>query len=503
LTGGDPDGELREAVHPPDWATPTPPAEPYHLVVIGGGTAGLVAAAGAAGLGARVALVERDLLGGDCLNVGCVPSKALIRCSRAAADARDAGRFGVTIGGPVEVDFPAVMERMRRLRARLAPADSAARFRGLGLDVYFGRAAFTAAGALEVAGSTLRYRRAVVATGARAAAPPIPGLPEAGYLTNETVFSLETLPRRLAVLGGGPIGCELAQCFARFGSEVHLIEVSSGVLNREDADASRIVGEALARDGVRLHVDTSLERAAARGDERVLELARGGETRELVVDRVLVGVGRSPVVDGLGLDAAGVEHDPDTGIAVDDFLRTTNPRVFAAGDVASPYKFTHAADAQARIVVQNALFAVAGLGRRRASRLTIPWVTYTDPEVAHVGLHAAEARERGLEVDTFRVELGDVDRALLDGEDEGYLDAHVKRGTGTILGATLVARHAGEMISEVTLAMTTGAGLGDLAGTIHPYPTQAEVFRKAGDAYNRTRLTPGVQRLLGLLLKLR
>jgi pyruvate/2-oxoglutarate dehydrogenase complex dihydrolipoamide dehydrogenase (E3) component len=498
--------ELAANTHPDDWTNPTPPSEPYHLVVIGGGTAGLVASAVAVGLGARVALIERELLGGDCLNVGCVPSKALIRCARAAADVRDAARFGVTVSGPVEVDFGLVMERMRRLRARIAPNDSAARFRDLGADVYFGQATFSASDTIEVAGASLRFKRAVIATGARASALPIPGLAESGYLTNETVFSLERLPARLAVLGAGPIGCELAQSFARFGSEVHVVEVAPQILVREDRDAARIVEAALLRDGVALHLGTSLKRVSVRDGAKVLELESGGDggrANELRVDALLVGVGRTPNVDGLGLETVGVEFDSREGVTVDDHLQTTNPRIFAAGDVASPFKFTHAADFQARIVVQNALFSIAGLGRGKASRLTIPWVTYTDPEVAHVGLYESDAAERGIEIDTYHLPLDEVDRAILDGEDEGFFKVHAKKGTPEIVGATLVARHAGEMISEITLAMTSGAGLGGLAKTIHPYPTQAEVFRKAGDAFNRTRLTPMAKRLLDLLLKLK
>ncbi len=491
---------LADHVHPPAWKNPEAPSTPYHLVVIGAGTAGLVTAAGAAGLGARVALVERSLMGGDCLNVGCVPSKALIRSARAAFDAREATKFGVEVGD-VSVDFGAVMERMRRLRSGIAPHDSAARFRDLGIDVFIGQATFATSEAVEVDGKLLPFKKAVIATGARAAAPPIPGLAEAGYVTNETLFSLTELPKRLAVVGAGPIGCEMAQSFARFGAEVHLIEMAPQILVREDKDAAEIVANALVRDGIRVHTSAALQGVSRRGAEKVLELEVDGELRELVVDEILVGVGRKPNVDGLGLEQVGVEHDR-TGVLVDDFMRTKNPRIFAAGDIASVHKFTHTADAQARIVIQNALFAVGPLGRAKYSALTIPWVTYTDPEVAHVGLYEGDAAERGIAVDTFELALGDVDRAILDGDDEGLLKVHVKKGTGEIVGATLVARHAGEMISEVGLAMTSGAGMKGLAGTIHPYPTQAEVFRKAGDAFNRTRLTPTAKRFLDLMLKI-
>ncbi len=477
-------------VHPPDWQNPLPSGR-YNLVVVGAGTAGLVTAAGAAGLGAKVALVERYLMGGDCLNVGCVPSKALIRAGRAAADTRAAAEFGVRGRGEVVVDFPAVMERMRRLRAGISPHDSAARFRDLGIDVYLGDGIFRGPDTLEVDGRTLRFKKAVIATGARAAAPPIPGLEEAGYLTNESVFSLTDLPRRLAVVGAGPIGCELAQAFARFGSEVTLLEAMRQILGREDRDAAAIVERSLRRDGVVINCCAQIERVRREGREVVLTLAREGESPgELRVDSVLIGVGRAPNVDGLGLEAAGVRFDR-TGVQVDDRLRTSNPRVFAAGDVCSKYKFTHAADALARIAIQNALF----LGRAKASALTIPWCTYTDPEIAHVGLYEAEAAERGIEVTTHTQEMSRVDRAILDGEDDGFVKIHVRKGTDRIVGATVVARHAGDLLSEITLAMVGCLGLRDVARTIHPYPTQAEAVKKLGDAYGRTRLTPLVKAL--------
>lgn len=476
-------------VHPPDWVDPAPGGR-YNLVVIGAGTAGLVTVAGAAGLGARVALIERHLLGGDCLNVGCVPSKALIRSARAVADVRQAEQFGVNVPPGVEVDFPAVMERMRKLRAEISPHDSAARFRDLGVDVFLGDAHFTGTHTVEVGGQTLRFARACIATGARATAPPIPGLKEAGYLTNETVFSLTELPRRLAVIGAGPIGCELAQAFARFGSEVYLIEALHGVMPNEDPDAAEIVKQSLFRDRIRLMCCGQNLRIDVNRDGKRLAVDSHGAHYDLTVDEILVGAGRAPNVDGLGLEQAGVEFDK-TGIKVNDFLQTSNHHIYAAGDICSRYKFTHAADAMARIVIQNALF----FGRKRVSQLTIPWCTYTDPEVAHVGIYPHEADKQGIPLDTITVEPSQVDRAILDGETEGFLKLHVRRGTDKILGATLVARHAGEMISEITLAMVAGVGLGTIARTIHPYPTQAEIIKKGADAYSRARLTPRLKQL--------
>ncbi len=480
---------LLHNVHPADWVNPEP-AGRYNLVVIGAGTAGLVSAVGAAGLGAKVALVERELMGGDCLNVGCVPSKALIRAARAWADVRDAGEFGVMVPPGARVDFPAVTERMRRLRARISRTDSARRYRELGVDVFLGAGRFAGPDTVEVADKMLRFRKAVIATGARAFAPPIPGLAEAGYLTNESVFSLCELPRRLAVIGAGPIGCELSQVFARFGSQVYLIEATHGILPNEDRDAAEIVCRSLLRDGITiLCCGADLKVGREHGGKR-LSVDSHGQHYDLSVDEILVGVGRQPNVDGLNLEAVGVAFDK-TGVTVTDRLRTTNPRIYAAGDVCSRYKFTHNSDFQARIVIQNALF----LGRARASALKIPWCTYTDPEIAHVGLSEDEAKGRGLRVRTFLQTFEDVDRAVLDGEAEGFAKVHVREGTDTILGATIVARHAGEMLPELTLAMTSRIGLGALARTIHTYPTQAEAIRKLGDAYNRTRLTPFVKGL--------
>jgi pyruvate/2-oxoglutarate dehydrogenase complex dihydrolipoamide dehydrogenase (E3) component len=495
-------GRLVANVHPPDWVNPEP-APRYNLVVIGAGTAGLVTAAGAAGLGAKVALIERELLGGDCLNVGCVPSKALLRAARAAAQVRDAAQFGIHIPPGVQVDFPAVMRRMRRLRAGISPHDSAARFQSLGVDVYLGQAAFTGASTVEVAGKTLRFRRAVIATGARAHRPPIAGLAEAGFLTNETVFALTELPPRLAVIGAGPIGCELAQAFARFGSRVHVLGNHPQILPREDPDAAARIEKALRRDGVEFTLNCRIERVEKRGHEKVVHLtlspgggAEGrvkGEQQQVVVDEILIGAGRTPNVDGLNLDAVGVRYDKRDGVAVNDWLQTTNPNIYAAGDICSRFKFTHAADAMARIVLQNALF----IGRAKASALIIPWCTYTDPEVAHVGLYEHEAKERGIAFRTFTQELAGVDRAILDGEDEGFVKVLVSLKGDKILGATIVAAHAGDMISELTLAMVGRLGLGTIAKTIHPYPTQAEAIKKVGDAYNRTRLTPTVKWLFG------
>ncbi|RII26414.1 MAG: mercuric reductase [Geobacter sp.] len=487
---------LTANVHPAGWVNPTPTGR-YNLVVIGGGTAGLVCAAGAAGLGAKVALVERHLLGGDCLNVGCVPSKGLIRAARAAHDACSGTAFGIRGGDRITVDFAAAMERMRRLRSEISPHDSARRFRDdLGVDVYFGQASFAESDCIEVDGTRLFFHRAAICTGARAAALPIPGLKEAGYLTNETVFSLTELPSRLAVIGAGPIGCELAQSFARFGSRVTLIEAAPRILGREDRDGADILHAAFVREGIDLRLGVNFLRVETRGDDKAIVMERNGVAEEVVVDRILVGVGRTPNVEGLNLERGGIAYDAQVGITVTDTLQTTNPRVYAAGDTCSPWKFTHTADAQARIVIANALF----MGRQKTSALTIPWCTYTDPEIAHVGFYERDAEAKGVEVTTLTVPLADVDRAVLDGETEGFARVHLKKGSDRILGATIVARHAGEMINELSLAIAAGLGLSAIARTIHPYPTQAEAIRKLADAHNRTRLTPFIKRALSAWL---
>lgn len=478
-------------VHPSGWGNPEP-APCYNLVVIGAGTAGLIAAAGAAGLGAKVALIERHLMGGDCLNVGCVPSKGVIRASRALHDAKSGAGFGLRGGEGTGFDFGAAMERMRRLRSEISSHDSARRFRDeLGVDVFIGEGSFVAPDCVEVGGAMLRFRKAAVCTGARAGALPIPGLAEAGCLTNETVFSLTGLPPRLAVIGAGPIGCELAQSFARFGSRVTLVELGAQILGREDADAAGILHAVFVREGVDLQLGVKLLRVEKRGSEKVLLLERGGESVEVVVDEILVGVGRVPNTGGLNLEKGGIAYDT-AGVTVSDTLQTSNPNVYAAGDICSPYKFTHSADALARILIANALF----MGRQKTSALTIPWCTYTDPEIAHVGMYEADATAKGIAVTTFTVPLADIDRAVLDGETDGFARVHLRRGTDKILGATIVARHAGEMINEFSLAITSGLGISAIGKTIHPYPTQAEVIKRLADAHNRTRLTPFVKNLL-------
>lgn len=493
--------KLLDLTHPKAWVNPVPKAT-YNLVVIGAGTGGLVSAAGSAGLGARVALIEAHLLGGDCLNVGCVPSKALLRCARAAVAARRAAEFGVRIDGDISVDFGYIMERMRRLRASIAPHDSAKRFtEELGVDLFMGRGRFTGKHTIEVNGQTLNFAKAVIATGGTAAIPPIPGLAEAPYLTNATLFNLTELPPRLGVIGAGPIGLEMAQAFQRLGSQVTVFVRDTQILSKEDPDAAQVVEASMRRDGVALELGAHLKRIESQNGQPpvtvVLETDAG--ERRFDVDALLIATGRKPVVDGLGLEAAGIEYDKRMGIRVDDRLRTSNPDVFAVGDVASKYQFTHMADFMARMVIRNALF----FGRDKFSNFLVPWATYTEPEIAHVGLYEKDLQARHIAYNTFAREFADVDRTIVDGETEGFVKIHVKKGSDEILGATIVSRHAGELISEITVAMQSGMGLGQLASVIHPYPTAAEAIRQCGDAYNRARLTPTVRSLFDRLMSLR
>jgi pyruvate/2-oxoglutarate dehydrogenase complex dihydrolipoamide dehydrogenase (E3) component len=472
-------------VRPPGWRNPRPHAL-YDLVVIGGGPAGLVACESADALGARVALVERDALGGDCLNVGCIPSKALIRTARLCAEMRSAGHYGARAVETSHADFPAAMERMRRIRARLSRGDSAARLAEVGVDVFFGDGAFSGPDSVDVAGSRLRFRRALIATGARPDTPRIAGLAEAGYLTNESVFDLTTLPQRLLVIGGGPLGCELAQAFGRFGARTTIAQDIPLFLPKEERDAAQLLAEALARDGIEVRLNTTVVRVHVENGTKIADLVSDDYHSQIAVDEILTGVGRIPNVTGLNLEAAGVDYDVIAGVATDDFLRTTNRRIYAAGDVTLAHAFTHTADASARIVVRNALLR----GRARVSALTIPWCTYTDPEIAHVGLYVREARECDIPVRTFTIPMHDVDRAITDGEERGFVKIHVHDHSDRILGATIVARHAGEMINEITLAMVAGIGLSTLARVIHAYPTQAAAIHLAAVAYERTRVPP-------------
>jgi pyruvate/2-oxoglutarate dehydrogenase complex dihydrolipoamide dehydrogenase (E3) component len=483
---------LRDNVHPPDWVNPSP-ASMYNLVVIGAGTAGLVTASIAAGMGARVALIERGLMGGDCLNVGCVPSKALLAVAHRLAAIRRCAPLGILETADVSVDFSRVMERMRRIRATISHHDSAARYREMGIDVFLGQANFASDREVHVGDAKLRFKKTVIATGARASVPPIRGLETIDYLTNESLFTLTDLPASMVVVGGGPIGCEISQAFARFGSRVTLVHRSDRLLPNDAPDASAAVHRSLLADGVDVMLDSTVVTAGRRGSEKMItvEHSARGDTREIVCQAVMISVGRRPNVDGLALQKAGVEFDPERGVMVDDRLRTSNRRIYAAGDICSRFKFTHAADFMARTVVRNALFH----GRGRVSELTIPWCTYTDPEVAHVGLTPWNAHDESGDLDAYDQPVEALDRAKTEGDELGFFRVYCRKGKDKILGATIVGPHAGDMIGQLTLAMQHGIGVKSLGSVIHPYPTLGEGIRRLGDQYNRGRLTPMVKRL--------
>ena len=496
--------ELVANVHPSEWVNPEPTGR-YNIIVIGAGTAGLITAVIAASLGAKVALIEKHLMGGDCLNVGCVPSKGVIRAARAWADLRKATEFGLHIPAGVKYDFGAVMARMRKLRARISRNDSARRYTKLGVDVYIGSGRFLGFDTVQVEGPagnrTLTFAKAAVCTGARAAVPDTPGLQEAGYLTNETVFSLTELPQRLGVIGAGPIGCELAQAFARFGSQVYLIESTHGILPNEDRDAAEIVQQQMLRDGVKLRCCAKHLKVEKLDPGKRLTVDSHGQQYDVIVDEILIGVGRTPNIERIGLEKAGVSYDQN-GIRVNARLQSTNPRIFAAGDVCSRYKFTHAADAMAKIVIQNTLFPhPLNLGYAKVDTLVMPWCTFTEPEIAHVGMYERDAKEKGIEFETYTYKLEEVDRAILDGEDEGFARVHIKKGTDKILGATIVSAHAGDMISELSVAMKAGAGAKTIANTIHPYPTQAEVNKKVVNLWRKAHFSQGTKNLLSKLFE--
>ncbi len=489
---------LLDNVHPKSWKDPTPKKK-YNLVALGGGAGGLITSGSASALGGASALIESHLLGGDCLNVGCVPSKALLSCAKMAHAARHAGDYGVRIDGQIHVDFAAVMERLRKLRADISPVDSAERYADeKGVDVFIGRGKFTSPSTVEVNGKTLHFSKAIVATGGSPAIPNIPGIESVPYLTNATVFNLTALPKRLAVIGAGPIGLELAQAFQRFGSQVTVLARSDRIMPKEDPAAADIVLRQLQSDGVDFRFNLQYQSVGEEGGVINMKFQQDGRNQTLEVDALLVAIGRKPNVANLGLEAAGVDFDQRLGVKVNDRLQTSNPNIYAVGDVATQFQFTHVSDFMARIALRNAL----AFGRDKFSNLLIPWATYTDPEVAHVGLYEKDMQERGIDYASFTREFDDVDRAIVDGDTQGFVKIHVKKGSDHILGATIVGSHAGDMISEVTVAMKSGMGLGTLASVIHPYPTAAEAIRQCGDAYNSTRLTPTVKRILSGLMKI-
>ena len=472
--------ELQENLEPPKRRTPVPDVC-YGLVVIGAGPAGLAAAMAAAASGVRVALVERDLLGGDSLNYGSEPSKVLIRSARAYADMQHSRHFGARVPDGIEVDFSLAMARILQVRARMSRTMSPRLLQEAGIDLFSGQARFVAPDRLEIDGTPVQFEKALIATGAGPEIPPIPGLEDVDYYCNESIFGIASLPNRLLVIGGGPLGCELAQAFRRFGSNVIIVQDMPLFLPGEERDAAQILSVAFARDGIEVRLNTEVTSISHVDGELHAELRNDDYVSTVIADAVLIATGRLPRIEGLGLDAAGVEHDAARGIHVDEFLCSSNPLIYSAGDACMAYQYAHVAAATARMAVANALHG----GQQRVSDLTIPWCTYTDPEIAHVGLHVREAMEQQIAVSTYTVPLHTVDRAVIDGEGTGFIKIHVADDEDRILGATIVGTQAGEMISQVTQAMVTGVGMRGLAQVMHPYPTQSTGIATAAKAWCR------------------
>ncbi|MGM0570486.1 FAD-dependent oxidoreductase [Marinobacter sp.] len=466
----------------------------YNLLVIGGGSAGLVSAYIGAAVKAKVALIERDHMGGDCLNTGCVPSKALIRSAKAADTLRHADRYGLD-SVPVSGNFANIMGRVKRIIGKIEPHDSPERYRSLGVDVIEGSASFASPWEVDVIRNDgrrerLSARSIVIATGGKPFVPPIPGLEHMEPLTSENLWDLQEQPERLLVLGGGPIGCELSQAFARLGSRVIQIEAGERILAKEDDEVAELVQQQFLEEGVDLRTGHKAVEFTEENGERIAWCDQNGERIRIPFDRVLVAVGRAGNTDGLNLEALGIEPRGNGTVPVEDDLSVGYPNVFACGDVAGPYQFTHAAAHQAWYAAVNGLF---GQFRRfRVDYRVLPWVTFTSPEVARVGLSEAEAREQGMEYEVTRYGLDDLDRAITEDEDHGFIKVLTERGKDRILGAVVVGTHGGEILAEFTLAMKHGIGLNKILGTIHPYPTWNESAKFAAGQWKQAHAPQGV-----------
>jgi len=478
--------------------------EIFDVVAIGGGTAGLVTAAGCAGLGAKVALIERDRLGGDCLWTGCVPSKALISSARVAHYFKRAAAFGLPPSEPA-IDGAAVLASVRDVRAQIAPHDDPERFRAMGVDVIEGSARFVSSREVEVGDRRVRARRFVVATGSRAAIPPIEGLADAGYFTHAEAFDRDTIPKSIAIVGGGPIGIELAQSYRRLGSDVTVIEMMDQLMTREEPELAARLTQTLVEEGVRIFTGCLVTKVDRSGAGRRITMKRVGpsvdserdDLETVEADEILVATGRRPNTEDIGLEAAGIETEGGW-VKVDSRLRTSQKHIFAAGDVTGGYLFTHVADHEARTVVQNALFPV----RTKIRYDVIPWCTYTEPELAHVGLTEAEARDKyGSAVSAHTYDFAGLDRAITERSAVGCTKIVTGRG-GKILGGHILGSNAGTMIAEIALAMKAGVKLGTISSLVHPYPTMSEGVRRAGDAYRRSQLTGWKKSLLDTALKI-
>lgn len=458
----------------------------YNIAVIGAGSAGLVTSYIAAAVKAKVLLIEKHKMGGDCLNTGCVPSKALIRTTRLLALGRRAAEFGIK-QMQAEFTFGEIMERVQTVVKTVAPHDSIERYTGLGVEVATGSARLTSPWTIEIAGATgtrtLSARAIVIAAGARPLVPPIPGLDQIGYLTSDTVWNLRTAPKRLLVLGGGPIGCELAQCFARLNIQVTLIEMAPRLLLREDPEVSALVEERFRSEGIDLKLGHTAKQFKNENGEKMLVAEHAGSTVTIAFDEVLVALGRAANVKGYGLEELGVELSPNKTIRIDAFQATNYPHLFACGDVSGPYQFTHTAAHQAWYAAVNALFG--GIKKFRTDYSVIPWATFTEPEIARVGLNEQDAKTQGIPYETSFYDLADLDRAIADGEAHGFVKVLTVPGKDKILGVTIAGEHAGDLLAEFILAMKHHIGLNKILGTIHIYPTLAEANKYAAGVWKR------------------
>ena len=469
----------------------------YNVIAVGAGTAGLITTSAITGLGGRAALIEKNKMGGDCLNFGCVPSKALISSARVVETIRKAEKWGLESQEPV-FEFTRIFESMRGRRAKIEPNDSVERYEGLGVDVFQGAARFISPLEVEVNGQVLRSRNIVIAAGSRAGVPPIKGIEDVPYHTNETVFDeLEKKPETLIVIGGGPIGVELGQVMCRLGVSVQLVEVLPQILIREDPEVSQFMRDLLTEEGMTFRTGMLPQQVSRNGAKIIMDLVPFDQrdnpeasAERIEADALLIAAGRVPNVEKLNLEAAGVDFNKK-GIIVNESLQTSQSHIYASGDIVGPYQFTHMADYQTRIVVQNIVKGTfpLPLPKAKVDYSVIPWATFTSPEVARVGLNEMEAKEQNVAYDVFTQEMDDVDRAILETQDEGFTKVLTRKGSDEILGVTIVAEHGGDLLHEFVLAMKHGIGLGKIAKTIHAYPTFAEAARKLGDQFNRTRLT--------------
>lgn len=487
--------KLLNNVHPPAWKNPTNPPERYNLVAIGAGAGGLVSVAEASRKGARCAIIEKHLMGGDCLNMGCVPSKALLKCAKVVYNSIIRGKeFGLTVDS-YSIDFDAIFKRMRKIRADISPADSAEKFtKLLGVDVFIGKAVFTGKNSMKIGDQEINFAKCIIATGGSPTVPPVPGLDSVRFMTNMTFFNQTTKPKRMAQIGCGPIGAELSQAMSLFGVEVHIFERGSQIMSKEDPDAAQVVKEAMEESGCVFHLGTNMKLIEYASDEpdengdRVIRITfeQNGEEQVVEVDRLMVATGRKPNVEGIGLEEAGVKYSTRSGVEVDDYLQTSNPDIYAVGDCCTRYQFTHVSDKMAKIAHENALLGV----KKKFSDCVIPWVTYTHPEVAHVGLYERDCDAQGIAYDKWVAPHKHNDRAICDGETKGFTKILCKKGTDTIIGATVVAEAAGDILMGLTVSMTNGVGLEAIGQTIHPYPTVAMTAGGCGNQLLRSKITP-------------